>query len=274
MVLRAVQECTSLFDVLGFMGLMQDMFYVQHVKFSPTDLGIPSHRLRSYTLSVNKARVVVRIPFSKECLQERFFREMVCTAEVFFRAPESYVIAYLYSLVRTVRGDHAAASLWGKNSWDVGPENYLTASDENRLNEQKASSMLKGFRFLCSNITQSDSFMKFDSSCPCILRRAKIFGHNWAASHAGAAPRISRLMTPYEYLAAQGLPVLLPKKHKLTSILPKQLSFGSAYSGRGPPTAMLSSLSGNGMHLAQVGLCLVWCLLGCSPLPDSTSGTE
>ena len=50
-----------MFDILGFMELMQDMFYIQQVKFSPTDLGIPAHRLRSYTLCVNKARVVTRI---------------------------------------------------------------------------------------------------------------------------------------------------------------------------------------------------------------------
>ena len=262
-----------MFDFLGFMELMQDMFYIQQVKFSPTDLGIPAHRLRSYTLCVNKARVVTRIPFSKECLQERFFRKMACTAEVFFRAPESYVMAYLFSLVRAVRGETVAASQFGKSSWDIAPENYLTMAEDVRLSEQKVSASLKQIRFLCSNITQGDAFMKFDSSCPCILRRAKIFGHNFAASSAGSAPRTSRLMTPYELLAAQGLPVLLSKSHtlhRLSSILPRELSFGSAYSGRGPPTAMLSSLSGNGMHLAQVGLCFVFCVLGCNPRPDST----
>lgn len=259
-----------MFDFLGFMELMQDMFYIQQVKFSPTDLGIPAHRFRSYTLSVNKARVVTRIPFSKECLQERFFRKLACTAEVFFRAPESYVLAYLFSLVRTLRGEKVAASQFGKSSWDIAPENYLTMAEEVRLSEHKVTASLKQIRFLCSNITQGDAFMKFDSSCPCILRRAKIFGHNFAASSAGSAPRTSRLMTPYELLAAQGLPVLLSKAHRLSSILPKELSFGSAYSGRGPPTAMLSSLSGNGMHLAQVGLCFVFCVLGCNPRPDST----
>ena len=113
-----------MFDILGFMELMQDMFYIQQVKFSPTDLGIPAHRFRSYTLSVNKARVVTRIPFSKECLQERFFRKMACTAEVFFRAPESYVMAYLFSLVRAVRGEAVAASQFGKSSWDIAPKSY------------------------------------------------------------------------------------------------------------------------------------------------------
>ena len=64
-------------------------------------------------------------------------------AEVFFRAPESYVMAYLFSLVRAVRGETVAASQFGKSSWDIAPENYLTMAEEVRLSEQTVTASLK-----------------------------------------------------------------------------------------------------------------------------------
>ena len=269
-----VQECTSMFDILGYRRILQDMFYIEQVKFSPLELGIPAHRLRSYTLSVNKSQIVMRVPFTKRCLEENFFKKMVTTAEIFFRAPESYVQAYLLSLVNVVRGSSHASSLMGKKSWDIHPESYLTVAQEIHLRRQKQTGQKKGLPFLCCNVTQTDDFMKFDSSCPCILRHAKIFGQNFGMEAAGSTPRISRLMTPYEHLAAQGLPVLLSHRHRFTTFLPKLMAYAVVQSGRGLPAATLSTLSGNGMHLSQVGLCLLFCFLGAAPLPNSTSDIE
>lgn len=259
-----IQECTGRFDVTTFRSIMQPEFFVQNVKFCPTDLGIPVHRLRSYCFCTNKKYIVTRVPMSMECLQEVFFRKVVTDAQIFFRAPDSYVNQYLNQLAKAFNAPDIVTELKKEGVNSYKPEHYMGPGDCLRVQAHIRKAREQGQTFVCCMPAQNEKFYKFDSACPALLRKSKIFGQTvvpppTSSSEAASPKTVSRLLTPYEHLGIQGVPVLLRRDHRLSRILPKALTFSNIYYARSSLVeASLASFAGNGMHLAQVGLCILF----------------
>lgn len=269
-----IQECTRLFDVVGFKMIVQDMFYVQNAVFSPTDLGIPSHRQRSYCLRTNKKDIVVRIPFELSCLREHFFRRLDADARIYFRAPTSLQKVRLLELQRLRQIEPSSSQGEELNFRDL-----LAAGDRTRLDCYEVASKELDLPFVCVNITQNvGTVSTMDGSCPALLRRSVVWGLQLDSGRPSNCPvpeeqRVDRLLLWYESLAAQGIPVLLRSTDDMTRYVPNCFSFRRALYGlKGSLTGdVVASMAGNGMHVSQIGLLLVFCMFSVDLHTDTAS---
>ena len=273
-----IQECTWLFDYVGLHLMLGERFYIQQVIFSPKDLGIPAGRQRSYCLCTNKSRIIVRVPWTLTCLRENFFRKLDATAEIYFRAPDSYVRKFLGRMAEEQNKQIDDDCDVNAVSTDlILPPGVCKLLDEHilSLTLPGIAADTSEIKFACVNIRQTSSFMPATSWVPNMLRKSLVWGQTVQGisgdGKGGVEARvvegqtfISRLMTPYETLAVQGVPVLLDHKHPFSWILPKVFKFSHFFHKRRGSLSNkdVISLVGNGMHLSQIGLALLFVLIG------------
>ena len=258
-----IQECVRNFDVDPLVEMLSPKFFVQRVCFSPTHLGIPAHRLRSYVLATNKAYITVDIPWQLDSLEHLFWRQLAASADIYFRAP----LRFLKKAIKVKEVQQAERE--GQDFIIFSPELTLAAGAQRRLEDHIDSAKRRGLEFVCANIAQNVEHMLADRSCPVVLRGSVI----WGVSLKTGSP--NRLMTWYEQLGAQGVPVLLSEGHDLSAVVPEALRFKQIFveSRRVVSDRMGASLAGNGMHLSQVGLSVVVALLGCSVADTSSTAS-
>ena len=138
-----LQECVRYFDVEPLAKLLERAhFIVQQVVFSPLDLGVPTHRMRSYILAVHKKQVKIRVPFQVPDLEPLFWRQVQASAKIYFRAPSSLLQAMLPH-----RSDEVADE-------DYRPESCMSVGDNKRLKKYLEVAQKKGLKFLCASVTQ------------------------------------------------------------------------------------------------------------------------
>ena len=212
--------------------------------FSPVNLGIPTGRRRRYT-------ALDLIPVAAQDLEKEpgptfeslFYRNMEVSCSIYMAASESQVKEFLSERV------HATAQKLGYAPvGDTDYEKTLTCGEYtrlqgHRLNLCRQHKVLPKVALTC--LDQNPEWMKssFTKQTPTLLRKSTLYD------------MISqRPLLPLEYFLIQGYPH--PDTGIISEELRAQFPFADALSILAPHE--VTSLMGNGMHLAQAGTWLLW----------------
>ena len=247
---HVLHECTRNFDVQALRSAVEPRYLLQQVICSPLNFGVPVHRKRSYCLLTLKSKIVVEVPWQLSSVEDLLFAEVRVSAKVFFRAPSSFVTHYMTLHQRPEREAEA----------ETLARKCLTMSQVTRLDEHILGGLADDKAFLWVAYSQNKSFMSFDEFVPALTTSATIWGKNMR--DAGG---VDRMMMPIELIAAQGWAVLLDVTDEKSSRLPMPLRYRNVarwVEGVSVRAADMVKMAGNGMHVSQVGACLLYALLG------------
>ena len=219
-------------------------------------MGIPVKRQRRYTICIRKDTLVFGIPWSITTMQDNFWRSLDIAHRVFFRAPKSYLKLVF---------DHMAKA---RSVASGSPLRLLLAPGaRKRLAEHEACLKSSALHFGCINISQNASFYgQAGAVVPSLTKHsAQIWGVDLSVA-ADSGLIVNRLLVAYEKLGVHGWPILLPAQHDLSKLLPGCFAFRNMLTNKCPfKESELNVFTGNGMHIAQVGLALSFCLCGVAP---------
>ena len=264
-VTHVIHECTRTFDITSLREAVGDKYLVQQVIWCPRELGIPSHRTRSYIVMTLKSAVVVDVEWSRMSLSELHFVELKASARIYFRVPASVLKRFYEQHQQADAAEHGGTEA----------RSCLTQSALNRLDEHVAAAVVAdSVDFIAIAHNQNRSFMAFDSSCPALTRTSKIWGYSVQQEPRpeplhGSAPRVlDRMMLPAEYLCALGWPCILEAGHRDAVRLPMCFTNPYLLGGDGiDESATVSEseiqhLAGNSMHVTQILTALAHIVLG------------
>jgi hypothetical protein len=223
-----LHECTARFDHTQISMTLQDFFTVPLV-FSPVDIGIPSHRLRKYTIGINVVKrcvgllsddgervtytciEVARLTASEAdiregwaaCFQKMFFSTLAATASVFLQATDDQVDAFADEILES-RGLVRVP--------DFKFHAVLKAADFQRMLGYR--SLIKQKLFcnrlksdcIIVDLQQTSGYMNFRTSAPVILTHSMFYAFP-TGSLMSLRHGTSRLLLPLEYLAVQAFPI-------------------------------------------------------------------
>ena len=260
-----VDECTRNFDQAAMERLLADTYTAQSLTFSPTNMGLPTRRMRKYTIFVRKDNLKFTIDWSADSMQNMAWRELSLTGKLFFRAPASYKKRALQDLsCHTNRpsqiGDRIAEA-----------REVLATGDAKRLCGHLKVASDRRLMFVCANLKQSSTYYKCDAMVPALTTKSALVWGEDLVPVGNSASRVQRPLYGYEQLAAHGYPVLLPASHRLSALLPAMLSFQQVMSQKKKTLSEteLRQMTGNGMHLAAVGLAFLQSILGVSKIDEN-----
>ena len=228
----------------------------QSLNFAPTDLGLPTHRLRKYTIFARKDLLKFHISWSRPSMEDVAWRSLTLVGKVFFRSPQSYQKRALKDLARRTNKPEKIGDK------DVAPIDVLAGGDRKRLKAHIESAADRGLTFVCANARQTAQFYRCDGMIPVLTTKSNMIWGQDVGQTGSSSDHVARPLYAYEQLAAHGYPVLLPAKHRLSSLLPSLLSFRSMLSKTSLSESELRTMAGNGMHLAAVGLAILEATLG------------
>lgn len=258
-----VNECTPRFDITAVAELVSDSYIMKTCVFGPDSLGIPVRRTRRYSIFIRKDQLTFHVDYTSEVLAANFFRACVLDARVFFRAPDSFT-SMVFNKMAEARGMP-----------DGTPIDMLIAvGARHRKAEYTRKAIAAGLDFICMNISQHSDYYANGALSTDLPTLTTGSSQIWGKSlmRGAAATGIDRALLGYEKLAAHGWPVLLPAAHPLSRLLPSCFSFRSVLSPKSPLTESdFSSFTGNGMHIAQIGLVAAFAILAVGVPPDSRS---
>ena len=92
------QECVCNFDSELMNELIQDKYLQQSCTTCPSMFGLPVHRRRKYSICIRKDLLVFDVPWPPGFLTSFFRREVLTSAKIYFRAPQSIVEKHLCAL--------------------------------------------------------------------------------------------------------------------------------------------------------------------------------
>ena len=149
----------------------------------------------------------------------------------------------------------------------------LAPGARRRLVEHEACLKKSALHFGCKNISQTASFYgQAGAEVPSLTKgSAQIWGVDLSAA-ADSGLIVNRLLVAYEKVGVHGWPILLPAQHDLSKLLPRCFAFRNMLTSKCSFTeSELNVFTGNGMHIAQVGLALSFCLFGVAPARAGSS---
>lgn len=271
-----LHECTRTFDSDLLRDILGSKYHVESLVSSPNDVGIPCQRHRKYTLcrrkseaeqaaacgcgpcgsgacssggsgsaaaATSEARPPQAFRYCKRTFAELFHRRTVLDGRVYLTAPRDRLAEY----AKEMACKRFLAPLPGDQQREF--QDILPPSHRVRLRGYEELARSQG----CSgaqivNLTQTPGHMQQVSQLvPALLRTSALYS-------MGA----QRPFHPEELFQVQGIPVphLLPPESRHARYYPFRRSLRELAS----ETAM-RSLTGNSMHLAQVGLALLLSLV-------------
>ena len=133
----------------------------------------------------------------------------------------------------------------------------LSDADRLRLDAHVCAASERGLTFVAANVRQTAGYFKCDNLNPALTTSSSLI---WGVDLL--EDKVNRPLLAYEQLAAHGFPVLLPAKHRLSQLLPKNLSFALMMEGARLTQFDIQRGVGNGMHVAQIGLAMLEVIAG------------
>lgn len=260
-----IHECVPAFEPSMLQMLLGPSFSVSSVVFAPTDLGIPSERLRRYSVADHLPSLKVSMPYDLHHFSELCFRRLVVDGNIYFRMPCKELAEALQEMTEQ-RASSSRGHPLGSQGADAGTwRGQLSFAELARLESHcvvaSADFNSKGKVIRMINLNQNVEFSTADTSLiPTLLRRSVIwrlvYAQDLGGTHAGTHTRqfdltSDRPLQALEHLAVQGVavPVLLPPAHVMARANPlRRVLAPGALSG-----VDLRSLAGNMMHLGAVG---------------------
>ena len=282
-----LHECTPRFQHQQLADILGGKFWCESVVTSPEDWGVPSKRPRRYTMLLHRKWQLPAATTSTEaeprasassappapqpcpmtgrasafqftlgCFQELFFARRLADCDVYLVASPEQVKAYNES--RALRRAYSCPV----DQLDF-PEDAIPTSA--RVHLKAYDELARGSAETCDLVCLLQSPYHISPGnrqvAPALLKGSLLFSVSRR-----------RLMLPSETMLLQGFPVpsLLPNDSKLASLYPFQEPLEEMLAERA-----VRSLSGNGMHLCQVG-CMFLIAMGMAaglrrPSPDRQS---
>lgn len=250
-----IKECSPDFDWEWSACVLNNLYCVMSVVFSPLHLGLPVRRSRRYTICIRRDSITFSIPWDFASLSNFAWRTPCVSARMFFRAPTV--------LVKRAMEEFAVKAGLPNN---LAAEHYMRSGNRRRLEAHRDSGKLRKLQFMCINVRQSASFVQYDSMFPAITVSSTLLW-GWDLHGSAVNGGINRPMLGYEMFGAHGYPVLMPESHAYTkAALPRFLDFGNVLYGSkySLSEADMKATVGNGMHVAAVGLAMLHSLVAVS----------
>lgn len=219
-------------------------YRVQARTFSPVDLGIPASRPRQYVI-ITHVKFNILLPFDGAAFEDIFFRTLQLSGSIFFSQiggpmeRQSYKRHLMHKRGLLLRNRSVRTATWA---------DLLTAGNRIRLQGYIKLALQKyGEPKGIVDVLQQSSYSK---SLPLVVPTLR---------RSGVVMDLScmRPLLPSAHFDVMGIPAHRPEgcPHRctLSSLLPT-LSH-----------AEMLKLTGNGMHLSAVGLCIIY-VLACTQL--------
>ena len=258
-----IQEYTVDFDAEPLANIFEkNGYFVESCSFCPTDFGIPARRPRHYMLARKLDTLQVQLKFDIPTMTTMFYHELVADGRIYFRMPSKTVLKELNQLAESrhlPKIDEDSGLTWNCRE-------LVTPCQRERLLIYEDMARTDGQSFMCVQLGQNPGFWKkADSACPTLMRNSMIYGLHLPEDQ-GEEPKVDRILTSYEHLGVLGIPVLLPRDHPLHEKLPEKLRYWSDLTN-----LELRHLTGNGMHLAQIGSVIILFFMGTRKMEQPTA---
>lgn len=231
-------ECVKGFEVHN-LNVFNGAYIINHIDFSPKDLGFAVSRPRKYMLLLHRDKVQMTATFNRNNFGQLFFAPCTMNPLEYFVVDDD--TRYQYVIVPLVAQRGLPEKKPNGEPWMLhevlapGTLQSLLHYKERALQEDRA---------ILGVLNQNERFSTVGrDAVPTLLRRADIY-----------STELDKMLVSLEHLLVMGI------AHKGMKFLP---TCSPCF-----PTALLEvlsssqikSLSGNGMHLASVGACLLFAL--------------
>ena len=237
-------ECTQLYRHEDLEVCLGESYTIAHAVFTVSDLGIPCQRVRKYMVLIHRHGKLAwkhQMSFRKDRLLELFGRQVRCNGHIFLdHTPKELRRQYLDDLVA---GKHLPARDGRGQRWHQ--KALLTKPGAQRLSEYEEAAKKRGLpekaEVFC-DITQNPEYGSITALVPALLRNSS----PWSLKY-------DREMIPAERLEAMGLACILPEQ-----TVGCKTVCGDIISALKP--AQVKSMAGNAMHVAAIGVVLIYSL--------------
>lgn len=250
-----IEECTPGFPATVLAKIFPT--YSWHVsKYGPTDLGIPASGTRQWCVGLREGSTA-SVGFGDLDFQRFFFRSLQAKGDVFFQAPEADLIAYLEAAMsrrreqgRDMRGVHDGyfkATDTVDSIWDqfLGHSEYANLQ-LCKLAIDNPKNAIKDV--IITNLANRPSMVStFQEDMPRFMRNSTMFLLKSPSIGSSRETQVNRQLIPLEWWSAMGWPVWCESE---ANSLSTALSILSA--------SQTSQLVGNSMHLAPLGVSILW----------------
>lgn len=271
-----VHECVPQFDRSVLAMLLGPEYKVSSLVYSPVDCGIPSERVRRYSVA-DHISLAAHAPYDLNLFSKLAFRRLVVDANIYFLMPAADLQAAKGgAMQRGIMGTESESVKSSQSVSDIAALPWRVAGTPSQLDRLLCHSIQVNADFLgrgracyMAQLTQNADFQPtMTSLVPALLRKSVI----WRIVHKDVKSvelgnenyhlEFDRPLQPLEHLAVQGVPVasLLPVAHPSIDSSPVAKLFC-----RGDYSAVsLRSFAGNSMHVAAIGSVLAFRLFTAS----------
>ncbi len=247
-----IHECTRHFDGEGLASILRPHYTVESKIITPTQWGLPAQRQRKYTVALlQESGNMGCHSFARDFLQ-LFGRECKLTGEVYFAAPERVQQEYYRSLAEKRQYDPASTKNWGIA--DVLAPSYREIA-------KRYSNAAPRDAQACSIVDLSQDPSRLGgrsppSHMPALVKNSHMF-------HVQS----QRLLLPEQHFVVMGFPAVRlwtdreEPKRLLKAFFAFRWDIHRMLRRCHINDAQVGALTGNGMHLSQVGLVFLFVLL-------------
>lgn len=252
-----VHECVPQFKVEVLAELLGPAFSISSVVFSPVDLGIPTERIRRYSIADCSKASIVHRAYDVEQFSRFAFRRLMVDGNIYFITENTDKVLQQEAERRSM--DATTVKHW---------RDILTASQRQRLDDHevvKVGCITTSDR-LCWMVQlaqNADWCPGRTSVVPTLLRKSLVWRIVWCSEPRSGKTHwhteLDRPLLPLEHMAAEGIPVLslmkaVAEEGEINPI--DQCLQGQQWSD-----ADLRSLAGNMFHVGAVGSVLLFRLM-------------
>ncbi len=247
-----IHECTRSFDEAGLMAVLETKYDVWSQVITPTQFGVPSQRHRKYTLAVLRRRGGLSIPYAS--FAALFARTPTLVGDAYFQAPQRVRDSFARGLARQRQYSERAP---GGSAWRVSE--VLSPSLREMVRAYNTNKTAWPGR-RCSIVDLSQNVARLGPGGPRAMMPALC--RNSLMFHLES----QQLLMPCQRFAVMGFPVVKLWPEGTRPTLPPaffcfrwDIPTMLRRLERRPSQVM--SLTGNGMHLSQIGLVFLFLTL-------------
>ena len=238
-------ECTPAFQEAS-LDIFEKMYHIQCLTFSPCSLGFPASRPRKYMLLMHRRKTRIIQPFNKLYFGNLFYRKACMSPDEFLIADDTERYAEVIDRLRKQRG---LPELNHGHPWLL-PE-VLAPGMAVHLRCYKELFGNSGEETGWVNLGQSATFMsKISTVVPTLLQASQMY-----------SLKQDKVMMAKEHLLVMGVPTVEEKGQRLNvSSFPLKITQDATRSSSAGSITerQAKMLSGNGVHLAAVGTCMMF----------------
>lgn len=242
-------ECTPHYSMTHVRMILEPTYTVMNTKLCPTMFGVPSRRVRSWSVCTLNSAVDVAFPFGGEKFQDLFFRELSVDPACYFTGTQEQREQFKVQLAKRNKtpcsGQHLPlAQILPMGSW----------------------LRMHGYRLLAQKLKYANSnSLLFDRNqdplrvtclasdvCPTLLRKSNLLALRVAGQDM--PDNDPMIILPAEHLTVMGWPPIEGTQvlHAFRHLVPKLSA------------SALRAITGNMMHMKVAGVAMLYIMAACT----------